>query len=174
MIHARVTGLGLACLLLWLAGCAGYRPVAAEHTMRIALAPVISQSGVPLLIGPLSRQLREGLLHAHGWELVPVERAEAVLHVEVLGLEREATARDPSDTGRPLSTYETLRIALRWESEQAPPWGAEPRIILEADALIYAQPGLLAAESVSLTEMAEVLARKIIEQINWPQPGPRP
>ena len=162
----------LPLLALFLAGCQNYAPLQTEEPLRIAVGPVVSQSGVPQVIAPLSRNLREHLNHAEGWTLVGEPDAEVVLHIEVLGLDRDAVARDPADTGRPLSYYETLKVALRWESELPPPWGSESTRIIEGDALIFAQPSLLSSESVALAEMAEAIARKIIDEISWPaRPG---
>lgn len=158
----------LLVLLLAFSGCRNYEPVRSGAPVRVALAPIISQTGVAQVIAPLSRNLHEHLNHAPNWKLVLAKNAQAILTIEVLGLDRESIARDPADTGRPLSYYETIRVSIKWESDLPPPWGDDPVTTLEASTLIYAQPGLSGAESIAVTELANDLARKIVERLNRP------
>lgn len=158
-------GLGL---LLVFAGCQNYQPVHSGEPLGIALAPIVSQSGVPQIVAPLSRNLHEQLNHAPNWKLVGDDNADVLLTIKVLGLNREAIARDPADTGRPLSYYESLQVSVEWGSDLPPPWGADPVTTVEASTVIYAQPGLVGGESIAATELADSLARKIVERLNWP------
>jgi hypothetical protein len=169
MPRAAFTIAGLALLTALLAGCQGYAPV--DHggaPTRLALAPVINESGPPQLIAPLSRNLREQLAHAPGWRLVSEASADPVLRLRILSLQREAVSRDPADTGRPLSYYETLRVAVQWDGPGQPPWGPDPVRHVEADTLLYAQPGLIAAEGAAMAGLADDLARKILALLNRP------
>jgi hypothetical protein len=165
---------GLLAMLFLFAGCRNYQPVHSGEPVRISLAPIVSQTGVAQVVAPLSRNLHEKLNHAPNWKLVGDGSAEVVLVINVLGLNREAIARDPADTGRPLSYYESLRVSIEWVSDLPPPWGTEPISTVEASTLVYAQPSLTGAESIAVTEMAEELARKIVERLNWPGPPSRP
>lgn len=151
-----------------LGGCRHYEPVANEEVTFIAIVPVINEAEVPQIIAPLSRNLRERLNHSPSWQIVEEASADAVLQVTVTRRERDAVARDPEDTGRPLSYYETIYVKLEWISEEAPPWGNDPVTRVEVDTLIYAQPGRVASESVAMTEMANDLARKIVARLEWP------
>jgi hypothetical protein len=148
-----------------------YQPVQSGDPVRMTIAPIISQTGVAQVIAPLSRNLHEQLNHSRNVKLVGDASADVTLIITVTGLSREAIARDPEDTGRPLSYYESLRVSVEWVSDLPPPWGSDPVTTVEANTLIYAQPSLPGAESIAVTEMAENLARKIVERLNWPAPA---
>jgi hypothetical protein len=164
----------LVAVLLLVAGCQNYQPVQSADPMRIALAPIISQTGVAQVIAPLSRNLHEELNHSANWKLVGEDSAEVILAIKVLGLNREAIARDPADTGRPLSYYESLQVSIEWISELPPPWGDKSITTVESSTLIYAQPSLPGAESIAVTELAADLARKIVDRLDWPAPSSLP
>ncbi len=174
MRAARVIACLLLPALLAAPGCTHYAPPPARPPVRIALAPVVNEGGPPQLIAPLARSLREGLAHAPNWELVEPDRAEAVLRVTVLPLRREALSRDPADTGRPLSFQDTLALTVEWDSAEPPPWGGEPVLRVEADTLLYAQPSQVTAEAMALPALAQDLARKVLERLDWPAAPERP
>jgi len=170
----RFIARSLVLALLVAPGCAHYAPPAAEAPVRIALAPVVNEAGPPQLIAPLARNLREALAHAPRWELVEPDRADALLRVTVLPLRREALSRDPADTGRPLSFYETLVLAVEWDSALPPPWGDAAVIRIEADTLLYSQPSQVTSEAMALPALAQDLARKVLERLDWPAAPDRP
>jgi hypothetical protein len=154
--------------MLGLAGCAGYEPLAATaEPVRIAVPPILNDSEMPQIIAPLARNVREKIAHSRNWELGDSESAEAALQITVLELERRAMARDPEDTGRPLSYQDVVRISIEWQADVPPPWGPDPVVQLETDVLLYAQPSLVDAESVAMAEVADRLAEKIIQQLDW-------
>lgn len=151
------------------AGCAQYKPVGNAEVTLVALAPIINEADVPQIIAPLARNLRERLNHSPNWRLVDEADAEVLLRVTLTGRERDAVARDPVDTGRPLSYYETLFLNLEWESDLPAPWGPRPVTRIEADSLLYAQPSLVTAETAAVNELADELARKIVARMGWPR-----
>lgn len=171
-LFPRVTYLiGLGVLLALFNGCAQYTASERVDPIKIALAPLINESEMAQVIAPLSRNLRERLNHAAGWHLVSEDEAEVVLEVRLLSLRRNAIARDPEDTGRPLSYAEELQVALEWVSDWPPPWGDDPVIFISVDTLVYAHPSLLTAETAATGELADRLARKILATISWPDPN---
>jgi hypothetical protein len=173
-VIGKVFNTGLIAVLLVIAGCRNYQPVQSADPVRIALAPIISQTGVAQVIAPLSRNLHEELNHSANWKLVGEDSAEVILAIKVLGLNREAVARDPADSGRPLSYYESLQLSIEWISELPPPWGDNAVTTVESSTLIYAQPSLTGAESIAVTELAADLARKIVDRLDWPAPHSLP
>jgi len=162
----------LLLVILLLAGCAHYAPPEEPVTLRLALAPIVNQAEVPQVIAPLARNLREKMAHSRRFRLTEPAEADAILHLTLVGYNRRAMARDPEDTGRPLSFLETLRVNLDWESELPPPWGPETRHRVETEANLYGQPGLVASEYAALAAMADDLAEKIIRQLEHPLPIP--
>ena len=161
---------GLASILLWMAGCMHYEPVERERAVAIALAPVINESEIAQIIAPLNRNVREGLAHSRNFRLVDIDEAEVVLQLRVRSLNRRALARDPLDTGRPLSYRERVRVTVEWVSELPPPWGPDPVTRVESEFLLYAQPALVSAESSALAELSEDLTAQIIDRLEWPAP----
>ncbi|MFO7724475.1 MAG: LPS assembly lipoprotein LptE [Oceanipulchritudo sp.] len=156
---------GMLTLFL-LAACAGYEPLPEREPLRIAVAPVINESGLAQFSAPLARTLREDLAHNPHWRLVSdPDDAEVVLRVTVLEKVRETVARDPTDTGRPLSFYESLRLALTWESDFPAPWSPAERALVEVDTLLYAQPGTAETERAALSELARDASRNILEKL---------
>lgn len=154
---------------LFLAGCSSYNPVVQDRPVtRLALAPVINESEIPRIIAPLSRNLREELQHAPEWRLVSGDEADAILEVRIVALDRDAVARVPEDTGRPLSYYETIRIVLEWNGSVPAPWGSAPRRSIQADSLLYAQPSLIESERAAVAELAAELAREIVLELRLP------
>lgn len=155
----------LAALVL-LAACAGYEPLPTQEPLRIAVAPINNASGPPQFIAPLARTLREALAHDARWRLVTdPDEAQIVLRVTVLDQVRETVARDPGDTGRPLSFYETLRLALTWESDLPAPWAPSGQAVIEVDTLLYAQPGTAESERAALAELARDASRNVLETL---------
>ena len=155
----------IAALFL-LAACAGYEPLPTREPLRIALAPVVNEAGPPQFIAPLTRSLREALAHDARSQLVSdPDQAEVLLRIIVLEQVRETVARDPRDTGRPLSFYETLRLALIWESDLPAPWSPDERSLVEVDTLLYAQPGTAESERAALAELAREASRNILEKL---------
>jgi hypothetical protein len=164
--------LALASLLA-LSGCRGYVPAAPEGETRVAIAPIMNESGPPQLIAPLARNLRERLHHARGWRVVDEADADATLRIRVSAHRREAISRDPADTGRPLSYFETVQLEVEWDGA-SPPWGDDPVRRIEADTLLYAQPSLVTAESAALAGIADDLARQLLALLNRPPVPPQP
>ena len=164
----------LALIAAGLAGCAGYAPVqTADEPVAIAVAPVVNQSELAQIIAPLARNLREGIAHSPNWRLTGEESAAAVLRLTVLDLEQDALARDPQDTGRPLSLNRVLRFRFRveWDSPPPPPWGGEPVIEGETDQIIYAQPSRVNAQTTATAQMADRLAAAILQKLDWMEPA---
>lgn len=159
----------LACLLLpllFLAGCVGYQPVD-QVDREIALAPVLNQDGPPGLAGPLSRSLREKLAASPNWNLLPADKAAPVLHVALTATERDVLANDPADTGRPLSYRQTVEVRLRWEGG-APPWGgSSSERVLRIQIQLFAQPSLVEAGQSALPDLADRIARRIVQEMAW-------
>ena len=157
-----------AAVALGIAGCAHYSVVEpVEDPVTITVLPVINQSELPQIIAPLARNLREKLAHSPNWALVGDDSAEVALQVTISALERSTLARDPADTGRPLSYREIIRISVEWQSELPPPWGPDPVLLIEDDQLLYAQPSLVNAETVAMGEIADRLAEKILQRLDW-------
>ena len=148
-------------------GCSQYAPLESREPVTIALAPVVNRSSLPQFIAPLSRNVRERLAHSRNWILVEPAEADAVLRLTIEEIERRAMARDPEDTGRPLSFEEVIRVSVEWDSPLPPPWGPEPVLIIETDQILYAQPSLVDAETATLSEMANRLADKLIQHLDW-------
>ena len=162
----------LALIAAGLAGCAGYAPVqTADEPVAIAVAPVVNQSELAQIIAPLARNLREGIAHSPNWRLTGEESAAAVLRLTVLDLEQDALARDPQDTGRPLSFNSILRVRVEWDSPLPPPWGGDPVIEVETDQIIYSQPSLVNAQTTATAQMADRLAAAILQKLDWMEPA---
>jgi hypothetical protein len=153
---------------LGLAGCAGYEPLeTGDAPVAVAVAPVINLSELPQVIAPLSRNVREGIGHSPNWRLVSEAEADAILRLTVVSLEREALARDPQDTGRPLSFKEVVRVKVEWDSELPAPWGPADSVEVESDHVLYAQPSLVNAETMATAQLADRLANKILQKLDW-------
>ena len=135
--------------------------------MAIAVAPVVNQSELAQIIAPLSRNVREGIAHSPNWELVSEADAGAVLRLTILEVEREALARDPQDTGRPLSFKEVVRVAVEWDSNSPAPWGDAPVVEVESDQILYAQPSLVNAQTSATAQLADRLAAKVLQKLDW-------
>ena len=149
-------------------GCSNYTPlIAPEDPIALAVAPIINDSELPQIIAPLSRNVREGIAHSPNWELVSGQDAEAVLHITVLGVEKVALARDPEDTGRPLSFQEVVRVSVEWVGEVPPPWGDETVITIESDRILYTQPSLVNSTTMAMAPLADRLAGKILQKLDW-------
>ncbi|HSH09343.1 MAG TPA: LPS assembly lipoprotein LptE [Oceanipulchritudo sp.] len=138
----------------------------AGHT-PIALLPVVNNTELPQIIAPLARNVREKIAHSPGWDLVGEDEAEVTLQITVTSFNRTALARDPSDTGRPLSYREVIRVSLEWISDLPPPWGDDPVTVVESDQILYAQPSLVNSEAGAMVEIADRLAEKIQQQLDW-------
>jgi hypothetical protein len=170
-MRATVTPLKLLAatlLLLALAGCAGYQADPEREPVSLALGPVVNESDLPQLTAPLARNLREAIAHAPGYRLDGAQSAGARLHVTVTGRTRQAVARDPEDTGRPLSYFQTLQLQLRWEGPQSPPWGPDPVSTVDVETLLYAQPSLVQTERAALNEWSERAAREVLARLHRP------
>lgn len=162
----------LSLLVMGMAGCSSYSPVVpAQRPVRIAVAPIVNESDLPQIIAPLARNIREKLAHSPNWELVDEEIAEAKLRLTVLPLVRRSMARDPRDTGRPLSFYEEIRLSVEWASELPAPWGPDNVIEVSGDQILYAQPSLTDARVSATAGMAERLAEKILQRLDWATPA---
>ncbi|MGC9453058.1 MAG: LPS assembly lipoprotein LptE [Oceanipulchritudo sp.] len=161
--------LPLALVLSLMAGCAQYEPVprVADEPVRLAVLPVINESGIPQITAPLARNVRERIAHSPNWRLTGAGDAEATLQLRVVGMERRELARDPEDTGRPLSYRKVIRLSLEWRSDLSPPWGGDPVALVETSQLLYSQPSLVDAERAAIAEMADRLAEKVIQQLDW-------
>jgi hypothetical protein len=158
----------LALATLGLFGCAGYEPLGTHgEQMDIAVAPVINESELAQIIAPLARNVREGIAHSPNWRLVSEEDAEAVLRLTILEVERDALARDPEDTGRPLSFHELVRVAVEWDSSSPAPWGENPVIEVESDQILYAQPSLVNSQAMAMSQLADRLAAKVLQKLDW-------
>ena len=163
-------GLSLSVILsiAGLAGCSSYEPVSvADEPVSLAVLPVINDSSLPQIIAPLARNLREKLAHSPNWDLVAADSAEASLQVTILSLESETMARDSSDTGRPLSYYEEVKVSVEWISELPAPWGGDPVMVVSTDQIIYAQPSLVDARTSATAGVADRLAEKIVQRLDW-------
>ncbi len=159
-------------VLLLLGGCAGYEALEPSGApVRLTVQPVLNETELPQIIAPLSRNLREKLAHSPNWKLVDEADAEAALQVTVSGFTRSSLARDPGDTGRPLSYMEEIELTVEWISDLPPPWGPEPTVTVRTDQLLYSQPSLTSAESVAMAEIADRLAEKILQQLDWTGAG---
>lgn len=157
----------LAGVIILLSGCAGYEPLREpESPVRLAVGPIINHSSLPQVIAPLARNLRERLAQSSRFQLVPEESAEVVLHVTVDELDRSTMARDPRDTGRPLSYLDILKVTIEWRGSPQAPWGDQPMVV-EVDQLLYAQPSLIDSESAALAAMATRLADRIVQRMEW-------
>ena len=154
--------------VLLLGGCAGYEVLEpAAEPVHLAVLPVLNDSELPQIIAPLARNLREKVAHSPNWKLVNAEDADAALQVTVRNFTRSALARDPGDTGRPLSYLEEVEVTVEWISELPPPWGPQATVNVRTDQLLYSQPSLTNAESVAMAEIADRLAEKILQQLDW-------
>lgn len=160
--------LAAALLLAVIAGCAGYQAEPEREPVSLALGPVINESDLPQLSAPLARNLREAIAHAPGYRLAENSSAGARLHVTVTERTRQAVARDPEDTGRPLSYFQSLRLQLRWEGSGIPPWGPDPVSTVDVETLLYAQPSLVQTERAALNEWSERAAREVLARLNQP------
>lgn len=157
----------LLLVVLFLAGCVGYRPID-QVDRELALAPVLNEDGPPGLAGPLSRSLREKLGASPNWNLLPADNAGAVLHITLTATERDVLANDPADTGRPLSYRQTVEVRLRWEGGAPPPWGgSSPERVLRTQIQLFAQPSLVEAGQSALPDLADRLARRIVQELEW-------
>ena len=159
----------LSLAALGLAGCRNYSVVApAEEPVSIALLPVVNESQLPQVIAPLARNIREGLAHSGNFRLTNEAEAEVQLQVTVLGMSERTMARDPRDTGRPLSYHEEVRVSVEWISELPPPWGPDPELIVTGDQVLYAQPSRVNAQTSAMAGLAERLAERILQSLEWP------
>jgi len=163
--------LPLFCLIL-LAGCVGYESLdTPDDPVRLAILPIQNESELPQIIAPLARNVREKVAHARGWELSSEANAEAALRITVSDFNRYALARDPGDTGRPLSYFEEFEVKVEWISELPAPWGPDPEVTITTDQIMYSQPSLTNAESVAMAEIADRLAEKILQRLDWAGSG---
>ncbi len=158
----------LAVLAMGLNGCANYSPLMPkQEPVQIAVLPLANESDIPQIIAPLSRNLREKLAHSPNWELVGEDEAEAKLHLTVLELEKRTMARDPRDTGRPLSFHEEIRVAVEWISDLPAPWGTSKVIEVSSDQILYGQPSLVDSRTSATAGLADRLADKILQRLDW-------
>lgn len=158
----------LAALVLGLSGCTSYQAVMPVATpTRIAVLPILNQSDLPRIIAPLSRNLREQLAHSANWELVDSDHADARIQVTLLALDRRAISRDPQDTGRPLSFREELIVAVEWISDLPCPWGPSKTFEISSDHILYAQTSLPDANESAIPALADRLASKIVDRMDW-------
>lgn len=158
----------LLVAILGLTGCSSYEPLTTDGgPTELAVLPIINDSTLPQIIAPLARNVREKIAHSPHWILSDAESAEASVQITVLAIDRRAMARDPEDTGRPLSYHDVVRISLEWQGGGPAPWGTDPVVYLETDLVLYAQPGLVDAEAVAMAEIADRLAEKVIQQLDW-------
>jgi len=158
----------LAVISMGIIGCSNYTPLTAPaEPTALAVAPVINESELPRIIAPLSRNVREGIAHSPNWKLVSESNAEVVLRITVLGVERVALARDPKDTGRPLSFHEVVQVSVEWDGEGPAPWGDDPVVTVESDHILYTQPSLVNASTMAMAPLADRLAGKILQKLDW-------
>ncbi|MEX0324183.1 MAG: hypothetical protein AB3N63_18640 [Puniceicoccaceae bacterium] len=163
-------GILYSFILVGITGCTGYAPLAvSREPVTVELLPVINRTELPQIIAPLARNIREGLAHSPNWRLSGGQDAQVQLQVTVTAFSRDDIAREPTDTGRPLSFNETVRVSIEWISELPPPWGSDPVVYVESDQLLYAQPSLVDSETVAMAEIAERLSEKVIQQLDWIQ-----
>ena len=158
----------LAAFVLGLSGCSSYEVVKpAPKPVRIALLPVNNTSDLPRIIAPLARNLRERLAHSPNWELVDADRAEARLLVTVTDLDRQAISRNPQDTGRPLSFREEVMVEVEWKSSLPCPWGPSNTFVTSSDHIIYAHRSLPDASESAIAALADRIAAKIVDRMDW-------
>lgn len=166
------TGPILAALILGLSGCASYEAVQpVQSPVRIALLPISNQSDLPRIIAPLSRNLREQLAHSPNWELVSTGQADVQLLVTVIALDRRAISRDSQDTGRPLSFREEVVVEVEWKSDLPCPWGPSRVFETSSDQIIYGQPSLPDASDSAIASLADRIAAKIVDRMDWSTPS---
>jgi len=161
----------LTVIVVAMCGCTSYSPVSSnQKPVKVAVLPIVNESDLPQIIAPLARNLREKLAHSPNWDLVGKETAEAKLQVTVLALEKRAMARDPRDTGRPLSFYEELRVSVEWISELPAPWAPADEILVTSDLVLYGQPSLTDSRTSATAGLADRLADKILQRMDWSNP----
>lgn len=165
-------GLGLI-----LSGCAGYRPtqpLSESGQTNLQLLPIVNEASLAGIIGPLNRHLRAGLAGSHNWRVVDDSPASAQLRVVITGNSTRALARDPADTGRPISFLDNLTARLEWNGRTPAPWSktANGRAIeVTAEALIYPNPSLVDARAQTIEQLARDLAAAIIAELEYPRAG---
>ena len=158
----------LSAICLGLAGCSQYSALPVnDEPVRIAVLPVANESDIPQIIAPLARNVREKIAHSANYKLVSADLAEAQLQVTVLSVDQRTMARDPRDTGRPLSFHEEITVSIEWISESPAPWGADPVVTVSTDQILYAQPSLIDSRTSATGAMADRLADKIIQRLDW-------
>jgi hypothetical protein len=94
--------------------------------------------------------------------------ASNLLQVTVLERTRDPVARNPDDTGRPLSYFETLLLRVTWEGTAPAPWGTAEARFVEVPTLVYAQPSLVSTEAAALAEWTAAAAREVVALLELP------
>lgn len=151
----------LLATLLSLAACRSYQLEPAREARLIRVAPILNETDLPQLIGPLSRQLREAIAHDPQWSLASSRTDAPTLRIRLLADKRRVISRDPNDTGRPLSLRQSITAELAWEDVAASDSAKAP-LRVEVEGVFYAQPGLIASQDGLVAELANRLAREIL------------
>lgn len=158
---------GLLMGLFLMAGCAQYQPLHSPQTAApqpLHLSPVLIQGATPGLAAPLTRQLREALLHSPAFRLSPPHPAIPTLEVRITKEERRDLARDPQDSGRPFSFQDILRVELHWKDSQLPPpWGPDEVFAFDHTVHLYARPSSVEAAQAALPATARAISSRILQ-----------
>lgn len=144
--------------ILSLAACRNYdiEPTGSPRLIRIA--PILNETDLPQLLGPLSRNLREALAHDPRWSLAAAQSDAPTLQVRLLSAQERVISRDPRDTGRPLSLRQSITAELSWEGAPA----SQGPVLVEVEGIFYAQPGLIDSRDGLIADLANRLAREIV------------
>jgi hypothetical protein len=151
--------------LTLLGGCVGYAPVetSTNPPVAIQLDPIVNRTDSSGIIAPLSRAVREEIAHSPFLELGSTDGP--IIRLTLIERDRQSLARDPEDTGRPLSYEETLAMRIQIESADAHPLAELNGGILMADVQTYAALNFPEASSAASAELALILARKLRQQM---------
>lgn len=159
----------LLLAVLLMAGCAQYQPLhppakTAAAPQALHLSPVLIQGAPPGLAAPLTRQLREALLHSPAFRLSRPDPGIPTLEVRVNKAERRDLARDPQDSGRPFSFQDTLRVQLHWKDTQIPPpWGTGKVFAFDHTVHLYSRPSSVEAAQAALPTTARAISSRILQ-----------
>lgn len=158
--------LHLLLLGLFLGGCAHYEAPRDRVSQPIQLAPIVNNSTLPQISAPLAKQLRRAIATDRHWHLSSHPQAP-MLQILIAEVDYRSMARNPDDTGQPLSVAQTVRVRFEWLNEHVPiGWDAQIHTDIAVDSLLYTAEGLVGARSQDTQRVAHETARSIMARLN--------
>lgn len=175
MKRLRPVLFALATGLAWLAtGCQQYQwgTEAAQpdgELPRIAIAPVVNESGLPLTSPALTLRLEERVVQRPGRILTApdADDADYVLEVRLVDARNEPRATLPEDTGRDLTYQLTLVAEVTWRQPRTRE--IVRQTFVDANSLLVSRQNLPDATLQAAPDALDELARVILDTypLSW-------